>query len=195
MADMHSLPIFVKLNGRAAILVGEGEAAEAKARMIERAGGTVVGEDDPADAALAFVALDDEVEALDAVERLRGRGLLVNAVDRPKLCDFTTPAIVDRSPVLIAVATGGASAGLAKALRQRIEAMLPSELGKLADALKSARTAMKDRWPDAADRRRAIDAALAPSGPSRSFRGRGLINSSTIARSVMGAVSSPQTLR
>src|SRR3546814_2805968 len=52
---------------------------------------------------------------------------------RPALCDFTTPAIVDRAPVTIAIGTGGASAGLAKAVRQRIEALLPARLGALAD--------------------------------------------------------------
>lgn len=160
---MHQLPIFLNLSGRAVVLVGEGEAADAKARLVARAGGRIVAED-AADAMLAFVALDDEEEARAAAERLRARGLLVNVVDRPALCDFTTPAIVDRAPVTIAVGTGGASAGLAKAVRQRIEALLPARLGTLAQALYAARAAMKARWPDAASRRRAIDAAIAPGG-------------------------------
>src|SRR3546814_4158885 len=54
-------------------------------------------------ARLAFVALADEAEARAAAEALRARGLLVNVVDRPDLCDFTTPAIVDRAPVTIAI--------------------------------------------------------------------------------------------
>lgn len=160
---MHQLPIFLNLSGRAVVLVGEGEAAEAKARLILRAGGRIV----PAweeGTALAFVALADEGEARTAAEALRARGLLVNVVDRPELCDFTTPAIVDRAPVTIAIGTGGASAGLAKAIRQSIEALLPSRLGALASALHAARAAMKARWPAAADRRRAIDAALMPGG-------------------------------
>jgi len=161
---MHQLPIFLNLADRAVVLVGEGEAAAAKARLIERAGGRVVGED-AADAILAFVALDDEAEARVAADRLRARGLLVNVVDRPALCDFTTPAIVDRAPVTVAIGTGGASAGLAKAVRQRVEALLPARLGDLAAALFKARDAMKARWPDPAHRRRAIDAALAPGAP------------------------------
>ena len=92
--------------------------------------------------------------------RLKARGLLVNVADRPELCDFTLPSILERGDVLVAVSTGGASAGLAKHLRLRLEALLPSSLGALANALKSAREAMRQRWPDAADRRRAIDSAL-----------------------------------
>lgn len=160
---MQQLPIFLNLSGRTVVLVGEGEAAHAKARLIVRAGGRIVPAWE-AGATIAFVALDDKAEARAAAEGLRARGLLVNVVDRPDLCDFTTPAIVDRAPVTIAIGTGGASAGLAKAVRQRIEALLPARLGALASALHAARDAMKARWPAAADRRRAIDAALAQGG-------------------------------
>lgn len=162
---MHSLPVFLRLTGRAVILTGEGEAADAKRRLLERAGAVIVGEE--AEAAIAIVSDGDEATA----QRLRARGVLVNATDRPEHCDFTLPAIVDRDPVLIAIGTGGASAGLAKALRQRLEAMLPARLGALADALAQARAAMKARWPGAAERRRAIDAALAPGGALDPLRG------------------------
>ncbi|GGB68213.1 precorrin-2 dehydrogenase/sirohydrochlorin ferrochelatase family protein [Blastomonas aquatica] len=160
---MNQLPIFLNLRDRPVILLGDGEAADAKRRLIERSGGICVGEDN-ADARIAIVALEDEAEAIEAVARLKARGLIVNAVDRPALCDFTTPAIIDRDPVLIAIGTGGASAGLAKALRQRFEGLLPATLGDLARALDSARDAIRYRWPGSAERRRAIDAALAPNG-------------------------------
>lgn len=156
---MHSLPLFLRLAGRPVILIGAGEMADAKRRLLERAGAIVVAEE--AQAALAIVANGDEA----AVARLKARGLLVNAVDRPDLCDFTLPAIVERDPVLIAIGTGGASAGLAKVIRQRLEALLPARLGALATALYAARPAISARWPHAADRRRALDAALAPNGP------------------------------
>ncbi|WP_150290598.1 siroheme synthase [Sphingobium estronivorans] len=155
---MQSLPVFLRLTGRPVILTGEGEAADAKRRLLERAGARVVGEAD--DATLAIVSDGDEA----TVARLRKRGIWVNATDKPDLCDFTLPAIVDREPVLIAIGTGGASAGLAKALRQRIEALLPTRLGALAMALHDARGAIRARWPDAAARRRAIDAGLAAGG-------------------------------
>lgn len=144
------------------MLLGDGAAADAKRRLLERAGAVIVGEDSTA--ALAVVAIDDEAEALAAVERLKSRGILVNAVDRPALCDFTVPAIVDRAPVLVAIGTGGVSAGLAAALRQRIEALLPARLGALAEALHASRGAMRTRFPDGGDRRRAIGVALSPGG-------------------------------
>jgi uroporphyrin-III C-methyltransferase/precorrin-2 dehydrogenase/sirohydrochlorin ferrochelatase len=165
---MHSLPIFVKLKDRPVILLGNGDAAQAKRILLERAGALIVGEQQ--DAALAIVAIDDETEALDAIARLRGRGVLINATDRPDQCDFTLPAIVDRDPVLLAIGTGGASAGLAKALRQRLEQLLPQSLGKLAKELFQARPSIRKRWPDPAARRRAIDAALDAGGPLDPFR-------------------------
>ncbi|HKX79360.1 MAG TPA: NAD(P)-dependent oxidoreductase [Novosphingobium sp.] len=157
---IESLPLFHKIAGRAVIVLGEDEAAQAKRRLVERAGGIVVGEDN-AQARLAFVALDDPAEA---IARLRARGVLVNVVDRPDLCDFTVPSILDRSPVLVAFGTGGASAGLAKALRLRFEVLVPASLGRLALALGQARAALRARWPDTGERRRALDAALGEGG-------------------------------
>ncbi len=145
------------------LLVGEGEAADAKARLIEAAGGVVVRESAP-DVRIAFVALDDAGEAAAAAVRLKAAGLLVNVVDRPALCDFTIPAIVDRSPVLVAIGTGGASASLSKALRERLEALLPERLGALATAIFASRIAVAQRHPTIEARRRFWDAALAPGG-------------------------------
>ncbi|WP_296221875.1 NAD(P)-dependent oxidoreductase, partial [uncultured Sphingomonas sp.] len=98
---LHSLPIFVRLSGRAVILVGEEEAAAAKRRLLERAGAVILTESErpasPGDDPRLAIVVDDE----PAVARLKARGILVNAVDRPELCDFTLPAIVDRNPVLV----------------------------------------------------------------------------------------------
>jgi len=188
--SLHSLPLFVRLAGRPVILLGEGEAADAKRRLLDRAGAQVV-TDEAAVAALAIVAIDDEAEALAAVARLKARGVLVNAVDRSEHCDFTLPAIVDREPVLIAIGTGGASAGLAAALRQRLEALVPADLGGLANALQKARGAMRARFPDGGARRRALADALAPGGvldplwPSRDVAGwlnGGAVQDGTLVR-------------
>jgi uroporphyrin-III C-methyltransferase / precorrin-2 dehydrogenase / sirohydrochlorin ferrochelatase len=165
---LHSLPLFLRVQGRKVVLIGSGEMAEAKARLWRRAGAVLVDEAEAEGAAVAVIALNDET-ADAAAARMRALGLLVNVVDRPDLCDFTTPAIVERDPVLIAIATGGASAGLAKALRQRVEAMLPQNLGTLASALSATRDTMRARFPGAADRRRALDAALGEDGPLDPF--------------------------
>ncbi|QDZ09244.1 siroheme synthase [Sphingomonas panacisoli] len=148
---MHSLPVFVRLEGRPVMLIGEGDAADAKRRLLERAGAVIVGEDD--EASLAIVAMDAP-EA--TVARLKARGVLVNAVDRSDLCDFTLPAIVDRSPVIVAVGTGGASAGLAGALRQRLETMLPADLGDVAEAAQR----LREKYPESGERRLAIGELL-----------------------------------
>lgn len=170
---LHSLPLFHRIAGQPVILLGEGDAAAAKQRLIERAGGVIyrdinAGIDDGA--RLAFIAHDNPDMAQGDAIRLRCAGLLVNVVDRPELCDFTTPSILDRDPVLIAVGTGGASAGLAKILRLRLERLLPQGLGALARALEEAREGMRKRWSSVADRRRALDAALDEGGELDLFR-------------------------
>ena len=157
---MQSLPIFVALAGRPVIVIGDGEAAAAKARLVTAAGGVIVGED-AADAALAFVAVDDEAEARATAARLRSRGLLVNVVDRPAMSDFLMGSIIDRSPVVVAISTGGATASLARALRGRLEALLPASLGPLATAIGGARAATSAAHPGVADRRRLWERALA----------------------------------
>ncbi len=164
---LPALPLFHRIAGQAVIVVGEGEAAAAKARLVERAGGRVVtdiSEGLAAGARLGFVACEDDAEAEAAAAKLRAVGILVNCADRPALCDFTVPSLLERSPVLIAVGTGGASAGLAKALRLRLEALLPPGLGTLAQALYEARTPLRARFPDPATRRRALDIALSERG-------------------------------
>lgn len=122
-------------------------------------------------AALAIVAVEDDGDAEAVVARLKARGILVNAVDRVGLCDFTLPAIVDRDPVLIAIGTGGASAGLAKALRQRLELLLPASLAMLAQDLFAARGRLRAKFPDGTARRQAIDAALGEGGVLDPFAG------------------------
>lgn len=168
---MHSLPIFVNLEGAPVILVGDGDAATPKRQLLERAGAKVLSLKATDEAAalplarLAIVAVDEAACAARWTARLRGAGLLVNAVDRPELCDFSIPAFVDRDPVLVAISTGGASASLAKALRERIEAWLPPSLGGLARAIRAARAKVSAKLPTARQRRLFWDQALAPGGP------------------------------
>lgn len=167
MSRIASLPLFHQIAGQSVLVLGEGPAAEPKRRLVERAGGVII--DDLARAIdegvrLAFIAYEDagacEVAAINA----RCAGMLVNVVDRRELCDFTTPSILDRDPLLVAIGTGGASAGLAKHVRLRLERVLPETLGLLAKALEAARPALRKRFPDGAERRRAVDAALREGG-------------------------------
>jgi uroporphyrin-III C-methyltransferase/precorrin-2 dehydrogenase/sirohydrochlorin ferrochelatase len=165
---IEALPLFHRIAGRPIVVLGEGDGAEAKRRLVERAGGLVVtdlAEGIAQGAGLAFVAHEDTGLAEADVARARAAGMLVNATDRPALCDFTVPSILDRAPVLVAIGTGGASAGLAKQLRLRLEALLPPSLGALAAALGAARGALRQRFPESGERRRVLDAALAGGGP------------------------------
>jgi uroporphyrin-III C-methyltransferase/precorrin-2 dehydrogenase/sirohydrochlorin ferrochelatase len=169
---VKSLPLFHRVAGQPVIVLGEGPAADAKRRLVERAGGRVVGdleEGIAGGARLAFLVIEHPHDAEALTMRLHRAGVLVNVADRPALCDFTTPSILDRDPVQIAIGTEGASAGLAKHLRLRLEALLPEGLGLLAQALAAARDGLRQRWPDPAERRRALDAALEPGGPLDPF--------------------------
>ncbi len=167
MSTLSSLPLFHRIAGQNVLVLGDGEAAEPKRRLVERAGGVVIDDERRAvdeGVRLAFVAFDDAKACEVAAINLRCAGMLVNVVDRPDLCDFTTPSILDRNPVLIAVGTGGASAGLAKHVRLRLERILPQSLGRLAEALFAARSSLRALFPDGADRRRALDEALREGG-------------------------------
>lgn len=168
MSSIASLPLFHRIAGQQVLVLGDGPAAEPKRRLVERAGGVVV--EDFARAVdegvrIAFIAFEDARACEAAAINARCAGMLVNVVDRPELCDFTTPSILERDPLLIAIGTGGASAGLAKHVRLRLERVLPASLGALARALEAARPALRRRFADGAARRRAVDAALAEGGP------------------------------
>ncbi|MXO74542.1 siroheme synthase [Altererythrobacter aerius] len=169
---LNSLPLFHCVAGRRVVVLGDGDGGAARRRLVERAGGICCGEPEAHHAGLAFIAFDDPRQAEAAAIRLRCKGLLVNVTDRPELCDFTVPSVLDRDPLLIAVGTGGVSAGLAKHLRLRLETLLPASLGRLGDALHAARERIRARWPNGAERRRALDAALAPGGALDPFDDR-----------------------
>lgn len=156
---MRALPVFVDVRGKPVIVLGEGQAASEKAAIVQRARG-IVTTDEAAAARIAIVAHDSEDETRAAVERLRARGLLVNAVDRPALCDFTMPAIVDRDPVTVAIGTAGASAGLSGVLRERLDRILPANLGAFAEQLEAMKFDLRARFPDHKERRAAIAAML-----------------------------------
>jgi precorrin-2 dehydrogenase / sirohydrochlorin ferrochelatase len=130
---MDAFPAFFPLAGRTVVIAGEGEAAEAKERLLEGSPATIrrlKGEDASKPisyqgAALAFGASRDDAFALAAAKAARAAHVPVNVVDRPDLCDFMTPAVIDRGEVVAAVGTAGASPMLATLLRHDIETRVP----------------------------------------------------------------------
>jgi uroporphyrin-III C-methyltransferase/precorrin-2 dehydrogenase/sirohydrochlorin ferrochelatase len=133
------LPLFFDLSGRKVVVVGEGPAADRRAALAGSAGAKIhripssaIKPSDFHGAAAAFVATGD-ADRDAAIQRLaRSAGVPVNVADRPNLCDFILPAIVDRDEVVVAISTGGASPTLATHLRSRIEAALPERIGAVA---------------------------------------------------------------
>jgi hypothetical protein len=119
MSRIASLPLFHQIAGQRVLVLGDGQAAEPKRRLVERAGGVII--DDLPRAIdegvrLAFIAYEDAAACEVAAINARCAGMLVNVVDRPELCDFTTPSILDRDPLLVAIGTGGKNIAQDKAL-------------------------------------------------------------------------------
>ncbi|MEA2850651.1 MAG: uroporphyrin-III C-methyltransferase / precorrin-2 dehydrogenase / sirohydrochlorin ferrochelatase, partial [Rhodospirillaceae bacterium] len=133
------LPLFFDLAGRRVVVVGEGAVADRRADLVRSAGAHVQRLAAPAvqaadfrGAVAAFIATGDADRDAAAQRAAKSVGVPVNVADRPALCDFILPAIVDRDEIVVAVSTGGASPTLATILRGRIEAALPERLGAVA---------------------------------------------------------------
>jgi uroporphyrin-III C-methyltransferase/precorrin-2 dehydrogenase/sirohydrochlorin ferrochelatase len=133
------LPLFFDLSGRRVAVVGEGAAADRRADLVRSAGADVqridsatVQTSDFRGAVAAFIATGEADRDAAAQRAAKSAGVPVNVADRPALCDFILPAIVDRDEIVVAVSTGGASPTLATLLRGRIEAALPERLGAVA---------------------------------------------------------------
>jgi uroporphyrin-III C-methyltransferase/precorrin-2 dehydrogenase/sirohydrochlorin ferrochelatase len=152
------LPLFFDFKGRKVVVVGEGPAADRRAALAHSAGAAVrqVVEVRPSDlrgVVAAFVATGD-IERDTAAQRVaKSIGVPVNVADRPALCDFILPAIVDRDDVVVAISTGGASPTLAAVLRGRIEAALPQGVGAVARLAKTFRAQVNALILDPARRR------------------------------------------
>jgi precorrin-2 dehydrogenase/sirohydrochlorin ferrochelatase len=169
---MDAFPAFFPLAGRSVAVAGEGAAADAKARLFDGSPATVVRLSGAAalhpaayaGMTLAFVAGDDDAWVRQAVEAARAAAVPVNAADRPALCDFTTPAVIDRGEVVAAIGTGGGSPMLAALLRQDIEARVPEGTGRLAALFRMMQAEVRAALPETAARRRFLRAAL--TGPA-----------------------------
>ncbi|MGY3870682.1 siroheme synthase CysG [Aeromonas crassostreae] len=176
---MDYLPIFCRLDNKPVLLVGGGEVAERKARLLLDAGAhlTVVAPElDPELAELAangsiewlagefepvqltgkwlVVAATDrrEVNAL-VYQSANQAGIFANVVDDPKRSSFIMPSIIDRSPLMVAISSGGKAPVLARLLREKLEALLPQHLGAVAAFAGGLRDRVKARFATMGERR------------------------------------------
>lgn len=176
---MDFLPLFHKLQKRRVLVVGGGEIALRKARLLADAGGTlrvvspdVVSElrelveqgagelllrgyqaEDLKGVSLVIAATDDVPLNAQISEQAQALGIPVNVVDAPALCSVIFPAIVDRSPLIVAVSSGGDAPVLARLIRAKIETWIPATYGQLAGLAKIFRTQVKNLFPDVQQRR------------------------------------------
>ncbi|MHB0763688.1 siroheme synthase CysG [Stutzerimonas sp. NM35] len=176
---MDYLPLFHNLKGRRVLIVGGGDIALRKARLLSEAGALlrVVAPDigsqlaelveqggghtvlrgyadgDLAGCVLAIAATDDEPLNARVSQDARALGIPVNVVDSPELCTVIFPAIVDRSPLVIAVSSGGDAPVLARLIRARIETWIPAAYGQLAGLAKAFRAQVKAKFSDVQQRR------------------------------------------
>ncbi len=170
---MKSFPMFIRTTGRRVVIAGGGEQAAQKTRLILKTDAQIVlaapeldaelrgivqqgrathdtrdvTPDTFRDSALAFVATgcagaDAALHAL-----AKEGGATVNVVDRPELCDATTPSIVDRDPLVVAIGTEGTAPVLGRTVKTRIETILPPRIGGLAALAGRLRNAVAERLP------------------------------------------------
>ena len=175
---MGYLPIFVDMRGRDCLVVGGGASAESRVSALVEAQAVVTliapeitprlavfandrairycareyTAGDMRGRFMAWAATEDETTAQAMAGDARAMGILINAADRPALCDFITPAIVKRGAVQIAIGTGGASPALARRLRERLERIIGTEYGLLAEILRRVRPWLRDHIENQGER-------------------------------------------
>jgi len=166
---MRQLPLFFTVRDRAVLVVGGGEAAARKLRLLLKAGarpvvvaprvtaeiaaladegritwhGRAFREGDVAGVALSYGATGNDAVDRSVADAAQAAGVPVNVVDRADLSDFITPAIVERDPITVAVSSGGAAPVLARTVKAAIERLLPPATGRLALFAERFRGAVK----------------------------------------------------
>lgn len=177
---MDHLPIFCQLRQRDCLLVGGGDVAERKARLLLDAGANVTvnaldftpqfqvwadsqmltlvqGEFIPSlldNCWLAIAATDNETVNQQVSDAAEARRIFCNVVDAPRQASFIMPSIIDRSPLMVAVSSGGTSPVLARLLREKLESILPLHLGQLARYAGHLRARVKQQFATVGERRR-----------------------------------------
>lgn len=176
---MEFLPVFFDIKGKHCTVIGGGDVAARKVAMLQHSGGkvTVVAPELCANlAALAekglithiqarfspehldqaiivIAATDDRAVNQQVFEAAQAQRLPVNVVDDPEHCSFIMPSVIDRSPIIVAVSTGGASPVLARLLRARLETLIPGSYGRLASLAEKFRNKVKQHFTEPEQRR------------------------------------------
>ncbi len=195
---MDYLPLFFDVKSAPALLVGGGDVALRKARLLVRAGArvrvvsrevhealdrlveehqgqVVIGEYHAGlldDVVLVVAATDDEALNQRVHYDATARRVPVNVVDNPALCSFVFPAIVDRSPIVIGISSGGQSPVLARLLRAKLETLIPAGYSRLGALVGSFRERVKARFGSVNERRRFWEGVLQGEVAERVFAGR-----------------------
>ena len=186
---MRFLPIHVDTQDKTILVFGGGRAAEAKLRTLVKSEAQLIlkadrvteeighwieqgqvrkiskplQDIDLSNVLLVYVATDDDQTNAGIAKWASDNGLLVNTADDKELCDFYSPAVVDRNPIVVSIGTEGTSPALARAIKADIESRLPQRLGDIAKILKELRSKVAQKLPNIAARQR-FWAKLIPSG-------------------------------
>ncbi|MBN6031649.1 siroheme synthase CysG [Pantoea ananatis] len=177
---MDYLPLFADLAGRPVLVVGGGDIAARKIELLRRAGARIqiasrelcpelqalrdeqqlewlATSFEPAQLDKVFLviaATDDNALNAQVYDEANARHKLVNVVDDQPKCSFIFPSIVDRSPLVVAISSSGTAPVLARMLREKLETLLPSHLGQMAELAGQWRDKVKARFSRMSDRRR-----------------------------------------
>ncbi|TXR53465.1 siroheme synthase CysG [Reinekea thalattae] len=172
---MDYFPLFHRLKDTNVLIVGGGAIASRKISLLERSGARlkVVGkeilpavktkpscecherefqDEDLNDCVLVVVATDDHSLNASISDKAKARGLLVNVVDSPDLCNCIFPSIVDRNPLLIAITSSGQAPVLARTIRAKLESTIPASYGRLAQLASKFRARVKAKFKRMDDR-------------------------------------------
>lgn len=212
---MEYLPLFHNLKGRRVLVVGGGDIALRKARLLSEAGAVlrvIAPEIEPQLAALVeqgggqtllrgyagndlsgcvlvIAATDDESLNALVSQDACALGIPVNVVDSPPLCTVIFPAIVDRSPLMIAVSSGGDAPVLARLMRARIETWVPAAYGQLAGLAKKFRAQVKTKLSDVQQRRVFWEEVFQGNIAEQALAGRAAEAEQLLAEKLSGAAS------
>ncbi|WP_456447376.1 siroheme synthase CysG [Thiolapillus sp.] len=194
---MDFLPVFLNVKSRPCAIIGGGDVAARKCRLLREAGaqvhviapelcpelqnladkGDILHHDQEyADSllkeyALVIAATDDPATNRVIAEAANRKNIPVNVVDNPDAGNFIMPSVIDRSPVVAAVSTGGASPVLARLIRARLESLIPAGYGRLGELTARYRDKVKSALSNPDDRRRFWDRILQGSVAERVFSG------------------------